>query len=190
MQTGAEFDSTGCYRYLLWRSWDEQAGRVGFVMLNPSRANAIVNDPTLRRCLGFARSWGYGALEVVNLFAYCTAQPAALRQVSDPIGQENDRYLRALGQRVDHIVFAWGNGGALQSRDRAVMALLGEHNLIYCLGTTKLGQPKHPLYLRCDVQLSLYTCPLQRDATCNFPSSHQGDARLLEATATLPLRTL
>ncbi|MBC7971764.1 MAG: DUF1643 domain-containing protein [Verrucomicrobia bacterium] len=151
MQTGAEFDATGRYRYLLWRSWDEQAARVGFVMLNPSRADAVVNDPTIRRCLGFARSWGYGALEVVNLFAYCTAQPTELRQVADPIGRENDRYLANLVQRVDHIILAWGNGGCLQSRDRAVMALWGDRASIYCLGTTRLGQPKHPLYLRRDV---------------------------------------
>ncbi len=58
MQTGAEFDATGRYRYMLWRSWDEQAARVGFVMLNPSRADAVVNDPTIRRCLGFAQAWG------------------------------------------------------------------------------------------------------------------------------------
>jgi hypothetical protein len=180
MQTGAEFDATGCYRYLLWRSWDEQAGRVGFVMLNPSRADAIVNDPTLRRCLGLARSWGYGSLEVANLFAYCTAQPSELCRVSDPIGEENDRYLVALGQRVDHIIFAWGNGGKLQSRDRAVMALLGDRQPIYCLGLTKLGQPKHPLYLRRDVQRSLYDCYSQKDTSCNLPASNH-DVKLFEA---------
>lgn len=154
MQTGAEFDPTGCYRYLLWRSWDEQAGRVGFVMLNPSRADAIVNDPTLRRCLGFARSWGYGALEVVNLFAYCSANPTALCRVADPIGSENDRYLEAFSQRVDQIILAWGNGGALQARDRVVVPLLDGRKSASCLGITKLGQPRHPLYVRRDVQLS------------------------------------
>lgn len=152
MQTGAEFDATGHYRYLLWRSWDEQAARVGFVMLNPSRADAVVNDPTIRRCLGFARSWGFGGLDVVNLFAYCATQPKELRQVADPVGRENDRYLAALTQRVDQIVLAWGNGGGLQSRDRAVMSLWGDHIPIYCLGVTKRGQPQHPLYMRCDVQ--------------------------------------
>ena len=153
MQTGAEFDPTGCYRYLLWRSWDEQAPSLGFVMLNPSRADARVDDPTIRRCLGFARSWGYGSLEVVNLFAYCTAQPSDLRRVSNPIGAENDRYLAALGQRVDHILLAWGNGGALQARDRAVLPLLNSRT-VSCLGTTKLGQPRHPLYVRRELQPS------------------------------------
>ena len=180
MQAGAEFDTTGCYRYLLWRSWDEQAGRVGFVMLNPSRADAIVNDPTLRRCLGLARSWGYGSLEVANLFAYCTAQPSHLRRVSDPVGKENDRYLVALSQRVDHIVFAWGNGGKLQSRDQAVRALLGDRKPIYCLGTTKLGQPRHPLYLRRDAQRSLYDSQ-GKAATHNRLTSNQDDVTLSRA---------
>lgn len=153
MQTGAEFDATGRYRYLLWRSWETQIPRIGFVMLNPSRADAVRNDPTIRRCLGFARSWGFGALEVVNLFAYCTAQPRELRLVADPIGRENDRYLVGLVQRVDQIVLAWGNGGSWQARDRSVMALWGDRAPIYCLGSTRLGQPKHPLYLRRDVPL-------------------------------------
>ncbi|XGV97432.1 MAG: DUF1643 domain-containing protein [Leptolyngbya sp. BL-A-14] len=152
MQTGAEFDVTGRYRYLLWRSWDEQAPRVGFVMLNPSRADAVMNDPTIRRCLGFAQAWGFGALEVVNLFAYCTAHPKELRQVADPVGQENDRYLATLPQRVNTMILAWGNDGCLQARDRAVMALWDDRAPVYCLGTTRLGQPKHPLYLRRNAQ--------------------------------------
>ena len=147
MQSGATFDATGCYRYLLWRSWDTTAAKVGFVMLNPSQADAVVNDPTIRRCLGFARSWGFGALEVVNLFAYCTAYPTELRRAADPIGAENDRYLADLGQRVDQIILAWGNGGSWQGRDQVVRSLLGDR-AVYCLGTTKLGQPKHPLYLK------------------------------------------
>jgi len=167
MQSGATFDATGCYRYLLWRSWDKRAAKVGFVMLNPSQADAVANDPTIRRCLGFARSWGFGALEVVNLFAYCTAYPTELRCVADPIGAENNRYLADLGQRVDQIILAWGNGGSLQGRDRYVMALLGDQP-IYCLGTTKLGQPRHPLYLRREVarhevQLSLEEDKLDKD---------------------------
>lgn len=153
MQTGAEFDVTGRYRYRLWRSWDEEATRVGFVMLNPSRADGVVNDPTIRRCLGFARSWGFGGLEVVNLFAYCTAHPKELCQVADPIGRENDRYLAQLAERVDQIVLAWGNDGCLQSRDRTVRVLWGDRTPIYCLGMTKLGQPQHPLYIRRDVLL-------------------------------------
>lgn len=145
---GATFDPTYTYRYNLWRQWDEQRPWVGFVMLNPSRADAVVDDPTIRRCLGFAQAWGYGGLEVVNLFAYRTASPTELRRVSDPIGAENDRYLTSLVQRVDRILLAWGNWGTLYQRDRAVIQLLGMSKPLNCLGLTQTGQPRHPLYLR------------------------------------------
>jgi hypothetical protein len=149
-KTGAIFDPTGTYRYSLWRSWDESAPRIGFVMLNPNCADAVRDDPTIRRCIGFARSWNFGGLEVVNLFAYRTAHPIELRRVCDPIGAENDAYLATLSQRVDQIVLAWGNGGKLQNRDRTVLSLLSPANLC-CLGMTQSGQPRHPLYLRRDV---------------------------------------
>jgi len=148
MRCWATFDSTRCYRYLLWREWDAIAPKVGFVMLNPSQADDTVDDPTIRRCIGFARSWGYGGMEVVNLFAYRTAHPKNLRQVQDPIGQENDRYLESLGQRVERIILAWGNWGRLMERDRVVWSLLAQHQNLYCLGLTKLQQPCHPLYLK------------------------------------------
>ncbi|MDX2229356.1 MAG: DUF1643 domain-containing protein [Leptolyngbyaceae cyanobacterium bins.349] len=151
MNTGATFDSTGQYRYSLWRHWDDAAPRIGFVMLNPSRADATLNDPTIRRCLSFARSWGYGSLEVVNLFAYRTAQPQQLRHVADPVGTDNDRTLQTLSQRVDRIILAWGNWGRLQDRDRAVLTVLKSHSL-HCLGRTKLGHPCHPLYLKGTLQ--------------------------------------
>ena len=144
---GATFDATGSYRYSLWREWDSCAPRVGFVMLNPSQADQTINDPTIRRCIGFAQRWGYGFLEVVNLFAYRTSTPKTLCQVPDPIGAENDRYLASLGQRVDHIILAWGNWGTLQNRSHSAMPLLVQSPL-YCLGLTKTGQPRHPLYLK------------------------------------------
>jgi hypothetical protein len=115
-------------------------------MLNPSQADAQVDDPTLRRCVGFAQAWGYGGLEVVNLFAYRASRPTALRLVDDPIGPQNDRYLRGLPDRVAAIVCAWGNGGRLGERDRVVRALLAEYPQLYCLGRTQAGQPRHPLY--------------------------------------------
>jgi hypothetical protein len=156
MNRGATFDRTGCYRYSLWREWDaccfadttRVAPKVGFIMLNPSQADDTVDDPTIRRCIGFARAWGYGGMEVVNLFAYRTAHPKNLRQVEDPVGQDNDRYLQSLNQRVDQIVLAWGNWGRLMQRDRAVWLLLAQHSNLYCLGLTKLQQPCHPLYLK------------------------------------------
>jgi hypothetical protein len=148
MKRGATFDNTGCYRYSLCRSWDPITPKVGFIMLNPSQADETADDPTIRRCIGFARSWGYGGMEVMNLFAYRTTHPKNLRQVADPVGQENDRYLESLGQRVDRIILAWGNWGRLMERDRVVWSLLAQNQNLYCLGLTKLQQPCHPLYLK------------------------------------------
>ncbi len=146
---GAIFDPTGNYRYTLWREWDPQAPRLGFIMLNPSTADATWDDATIRRCVGFARVWGYGAVEVVNLFAYRTPHPRHLRQVREPIGPDNDRYLDAIQQRVQRLILAWGNSGNFQNRPQAVLRLLTPDQL-YCLGMTRLGQPCHPLYLQAE----------------------------------------
>ena len=83
---------TGDYRYLLWRECDSSSKTVSFIMLNPSRADGEVNDPTITRCINLALSWGYGRLEVVNLFAYRTSKPSLLKQVSEPIGRDNECY--------------------------------------------------------------------------------------------------
>lgn len=148
LDSGAIFDSTHQYRYQLWRSWTSNA-KVGFVMLNPNRADAVSDDPTIRRCIGFAKDWGFGGIEVVNLFAYQAKTPQLLKQAVDPIGKENNLYLSTLSERVDLIVLAWGNWGNLWNRDRAVLPLF-QSQTIYSLGITKQGQPRHPLYLRRD----------------------------------------
>lgn len=144
---GAIIDPTGCYRYALWRTWNPNQPRVAFIMLNPSTADATTNDPTIRRCIAFAQSWGYGALDVLNLFAYRTPHPRLLRQAADPVGVDNDRYLLAVAQRVKMMIFAWGNQGSIQNRHQTVIQLLS-HTHIYCLGTTRLGHPCHLLYLK------------------------------------------
>jgi hypothetical protein len=132
-RSGATFAARKTYRYRLWRTWGD-GPRLGWIMLNPSQADEQVDDPTLRRCVGFARGWGFGGLEVVNLFAYRASRPGLLRLVADPIGPQNDRYLRGLADRVAAIVCAWGNGGAWGERDRVVRGLLGEYSQLYCLG--------------------------------------------------------
>jgi hypothetical protein len=147
-ETGAIFDSTHTYRYLLWRSWSE-APPIAFVMLNPSTADAERNDPTIRRCIHFARSWGYGTLLVVNLFAYRATYPAQLSQVADPIGGENDRYLQLICPQVDRVMAAWGNQGALHQRHQQVLPLLPNQRS-YCLGVNRSGHPRHPLYVHSD----------------------------------------
>jgi hypothetical protein len=150
--SNAVFDSTGSYRYTLWREWDSALPRLAFVMLNPSTADAIANDPTIRRCIGFAQSWGFGAVEVVNLFAYRATYPQQLRQAPDPVGAENDWYVQQAAAKAETVVLAWGNWGYLWKRDFTMLQLLAGYNT-RCLGFTKTGQPRHPLYLRRDACL-------------------------------------
>ncbi len=161
MQRGAIFDATGYYRYCLWRRWrpevDQGTGdRVTFIMLNPSTADAQQDDPTIRRCIGFAQGWGYGCLEVVNLFAYCTSQPTHLLHVADPIGNNTDRHLLDAVCRSHRVIVAWGNRGIWHDRAQQVLALLPSYIPLHCLGTTKTQQPRHPLYIKACTLPSLY----------------------------------
>lgn len=150
MDQGAIFDRTGRYRYCLWREWDATLPVVAFVLLNPSTADASRDDPTIRRCLGFARTWGFGRLEVVNLFALRATDPSALRQAADPVGPRNDEHLRRTVRAADRVVAAWGNGGRLHGRGDQVMRWLDRPMV---LGWTKARQPRHPLYLRREVEV-------------------------------------
>jgi hypothetical protein len=115
-----------------------------FVGLNPSTADAHVDDPTIRRCIGFAEAWGYGRLLVGNLFAFRATRPSALLKARDPIGPENDRYLASMADEADIIVAAWGAHGSFIGRDATVRAMLPK---LHVLRLTKRGQPGHPLYL-------------------------------------------
>lgn len=144
----------GHYRYRLWRVWNAQLPRVLFVLLNPSTATGQVDDPTLRRCVGFATSWGDGALEIVNLFAWRSPDPAALSQAEDPIGSDNNRHIQQAAARAGKMVVAWGAHKAVRGRDREVLALLKDYPL-WCLGTTRNGSPRHPLYVKAETPL----CP-------------------------------
>ena len=157
MEKGAIIDKTGFYRYSLWREWNINAPNLVFIMLNPSKADESIDDPTLRRCINFAKSWGCGSLKVVNLFAYRSVSPSDLKRVNDPIGKQNNLYLKKAIKSADKVVVAWGNNGKLMQRDRAVLQLLSKHNLQpYCLGTTQEGSPRHPLYVKSCTQPSDY----------------------------------
>lgn len=147
--SGAIFDPTHTYRYLLWRSWND-APPLTFVMLNPSTADATHNDPTIRRCVDFARSWEYGAVLVVNLFAYCATDPTQLRQATQPVGVDNDRYLALACAASARVIAAWGNWGTLHQRHQQILTLLPQTRS-YCLGVNRSGQPRHPLYVRRDI---------------------------------------
>ncbi len=132
-----------CYRYALGRRWADGPA-VLFVMLNPSTADASRDDPTIRRCIGFARAWGFGSLLVGNLFAYRATAPDEMRAAADPIGPDNDEWLSRLIGRSGLVVAAWGAHGGHLGRDRAVRALRREW---VHLGLTKGGHPRHPLYV-------------------------------------------
>jgi hypothetical protein len=157
MEMSATFDPMRHYRYRLWRRWDANAASIGFVLLNPSTADDTQNDPTIRRCIQFAQTWGYGSLEVVNLFAYRSPTPRALQSSADPVGRDNDRHLLDVARSAHLLVLGWGNHGSLFNRDQAVLARLTELAPLYCLGTTKVGSPRHPLYLHRDSVLTHFT---------------------------------
>lgn len=115
-----------------------------FIGLNPSVADEVQDDPTIRRCAAFAKAWGYGALCMSNLFAFRATDPADMIAADDPVGPDNDRYLTDLASNAGVVVAAWGTNGTHRSRDLAVRAMIP--NLHY-LHKTKAGHPGHPLYL-------------------------------------------
>jgi hypothetical protein len=151
MIKGAIIDETGKYRYQLWRIWDEAKPLAVFIMLNPSTADAEEDDPTIRRCMNYARSWGYGGIKVVNLFAYRATDPKELTNVIDPVGIENNKYITMAVKEAGIVVAAWGTKGDYLSRQSHLMELKLLPNLHY-LGLTKDGYPKHPLYLKADLK--------------------------------------
>ena len=149
---GAVFDDSQAYRYALWRCWNPEAATVVFIMLNPSTADAASDDPTIRRCCGFAKAWGYGSVEIVNLFAFRATLPRDLRRSAQPVGNENDRYILEAVEAAAKIVVAWGNW---LGRDRSLLSLLATTPL-HCLGINQSGQPRHPLYVKRDTKLQKF----------------------------------
>lgn len=156
--TGAVFSRCARYRYTLWRVWEPDNPRVAlFLMLNPSKADEVTNDPTVARCIRFAKRWGYGRLTVCNLFAYRATHPVEMKAADDPVGPENDSAILSAASRADTIVAAWGVHGVHLSRGRAAVRLLRAYRTkLHILGLTKAGHPRHPLYLRSSTTPSLW----------------------------------
>ena len=158
--SGAVFSDCGYYRYQLWRTWDSARPEVAFVMLNPSTADALADDPTIRRCIGFARAWGAGSVRVVNLYAWRATDPAGLNHTGGShvvgevtvTGNVNDAAIAGVAAAADRIVVAWGAWpGPVSQRASHVLELLrASGRPITALGLTKHGQPRHPLYVRSD----------------------------------------
>lgn len=143
----ASYSACETYRYSLTRRWDT-GPMLMIVMLNPSTATEERNDPTIARCESRARGAGFGALGVVNLFAFRATRPADLRRAGDPIGPKNDDVLFGLAEAADRILCAWGMHGAWRGRGAAVADRLARmHGDLWHLGLTRDGAPCHPLYL-------------------------------------------
>lgn len=132
------------YRYALWRDWGGE-GYAMFVGLNPSTADETLDDPTIRRCVAYAKSWGYGALCMTNLFAFRATDPKDMLAATDPVGAENDATLLDLAERASVVVAAWGTHGTHLGRAQTVRNMLPS---LHYLKLTKDGHPGHPLYLK------------------------------------------
>lgn len=147
------------YRYLLSREWNPCDRRVVWVMLNPSRADATRDDLTITKCIGFTARWGFSALDVVNIFALRTTYPDDLRLSADPIGPENDEWIKKTVNHpdTDRIVVAWGNVSSLfRQREIKVVHMLKDFGKpVYCLGITTSGAPMHPSRLGYCIQPEL-----------------------------------
>jgi hypothetical protein len=154
--TGAEFSTCRTWRYSLWRIWDWQgfANCVAFIGLNPSTADENIDDPTIRRCIDFAKRWGYGGLYMLNLFAFRATDPAVMKAAPDPIGPENDRQLAYYQSNVGRVVAAWGKHGSHANRAAAIRKIL--RGPLHCLGVNNDGSPKHPLYVKGDTVPSIW----------------------------------
>lgn len=136
------------YRYALTRVWEPGGRRLLYIMLNPSKATELANDPTIERCERRARALGYGSFRVCNLFALRETDPARLKRARRPVGPGNDAQIRDAVVWADDVLCAWGVHGAHRSRCAEVAGLLGEIGAcLLTLGLTKDGHPRHPLYL-------------------------------------------
>ena len=144
----AEYSDCECYRYSLTRTWDQNGRRAAFIMLNPSTATEIQNDPTVERCERRARALGFGAFQVTNIFAWRDTDPKAMRAAADPVGADNDRTILASLGWANQVICAWGTHGAHLDRGAQVEALLRATGAdLFNLGLTQAGHPKHPLYI-------------------------------------------
>ena len=136
------------YRYDFWRQWGDLIpgtnGYAMFVGLNPSTADETTDDPTIRRCIGFAKAWGFQGLCMTNLFAFRATAPADMMAADDPVGPDNDFVLHDIAKKAGVIVAAWGVHGVFERRDHAVRSMLPQ---LHYIRLTKSGHPGHPLYL-------------------------------------------
>jgi hypothetical protein len=141
------------YRYYLYRAWDNSKPLYAFIGMNPSKADEQFDDPTVRRCINFARREGAGRFVMLNVYGYRSTDPKAVRMVADPNGEKNDYWLRTKAKEADVVVAAWGRN--VTQRGKEVLNMIRGLNTIHCLGLNFDGSPKHPLYLKGDTALQI-----------------------------------
>lgn len=157
MKKNAVLDKTKKYRYVLSRQWGPSNNFVNFILFNPSTADQNKDDQTVRRCINLTKSWQkYDGCYITNLFAFRTRHPKILKKSKDPVGTENNKYLKKLVDQSKIVVIAWGIHGNFRNRDKEVLRLIGQKGL-YCLEKTKFGHPKHPLTIRRNTKPMRYT---------------------------------
>lgn len=155
MLNPANFSPCRTWRYTLHRSWADKPlfgpispGIVMFIGLNPSTADEYNDDPTVRRCIGYARAWGYNRMIMTNIFAFRATYPSDMKAAADPVGPENDKWLLACAKEAALVVAAWGNDGAFRGRSRQVLEMMAREGVqLMCLQMTQAGEPGHPLFL-------------------------------------------
>lgn len=154
---GALFSECRYYRYALWRIWDHGGFNLGnyisFIGLNPSTATEYKNDNTVSKCIKYSKRWGYSGMFMLNAYAFRTPYPALMKACKNPIGDENDRYIKDIANRSSKVVLAWGNDCA-PDRQQEILNLINKE--IFCLGINKNKSPKHPLYLKQTLDLIPY----------------------------------
>lgn len=162
-ENGAEFSVDRVYRYALWRTWDKTKGHVMWIGLNPSTADETEDDPTIRRCQRFARDWGYGGIYMLNLFAYRATDPREMKAARDPEGPVNWYFLEIYAHAAERVMAAWGVHGAFRGQDSVAKRVIrGERWQLECLGHTKEGHPRHPLYVPANASPDIWTPDLFR----------------------------
>lgn len=153
MIKNAVLDKDRIYRYMLERQWgDSNDNFINFVLLNPSTADEKIDDPTIKACIKFAQNLKFNGMYITNLFAYRTKSPRKLKESRNPIGNENDKYIKEYAHKSKLVVVAWGNHGNFLNRNSEVLKILSEIKPPHCLAITNQGSPKHPLYIKRDTK--------------------------------------
>jgi len=168
VKTYAEISDCGLYRYRLGRRWGDGKA-LAFVMLNPSTADAHQDDPTIRRCIGFARSHRFDAIDVVNLFAYRATKPSELKRAGYLVGPENDLHIAMAARAAGAVCVAWGANGSKTGRAGEVLMLLMRNGVVpQCLAVTRGGMPQHPLFAPSVLEMKPYNLATIETALASY----------------------